>query len=211
MNLLEYFKGKTSVCATCFQDLLFFKCYLEKLFFWAWEGKRGLLWEGVSFPHIPKWTEASSERPGKWRGERGSGGAENLEPTVKSARSSSHCQIQFKKIQTAPERAKWVQCKNVLSLLSSVTAKNPLPFGRAVRAFPRKPHKLHIFFNQIKVGGYWQNSILMIKCFKWHLALGGSRMKTKAAKCGTGSCFSSSGVRKGVCGYQRPATAWRHP
>lgn len=51
----------------------------------------------------------------------------------------------------------------------------------------------------------------MIKCFKWHLALGVSRMKTKAAKCGTGSCFSSSGVRKGVCGYQRPATAWRHP
>lgn len=150
MNLLEYFKGKTSVCATCFQDLLFFKCYLEKLLFWAWEGKRGLLWEGVSFPHIPKWTEASSERPGKWRGERGSGGAENLEPTVKSARSSSHCQIQFKKIQTAPERAKWVQCKNVLSLLSSVTAKNPLPFGRAVRAFPRKPHKLHIFLIKLR-------------------------------------------------------------
>ena len=72
MNLLEYFKGKTSACATCFQDLLFFKCYLEKLVFWAWEGKRGLLWEGASFPHIPKWTEASSERPGKWQGERGS-------------------------------------------------------------------------------------------------------------------------------------------
>ena len=55
MNLSAYVKGKKrkkKKCArtTCFHDLVVLKCYFEKLFFWAREGKRGLPWRGQLSP-----------------------------------------------------------------------------------------------------------------------------------------------------------------
>ena len=72
-NSLEYGKGKkrrknASACATCFHDLIAFKCYFKKSFFWACQEKRASWWRrGKCLVLPPSWSEQKQTQTGRWR------------------------------------------------------------------------------------------------------------------------------------------------